>query len=401
MSDLSVIGAGQTGRLSNVIIEREYFSAKFVVFVAIFTAVIFGLILNLNWNDKVRVSGVLLPESGIIDLIADRDGIINQIHAKNQSYVTKGEPIFTFTANRAKKLELSSQKDFITNDWSLHKDYNQTINSKVQKDIELLEIRKKQIISGKNASKASLNLLLKIVSILRAEISSIKKLTETGISSKQTLNEKIKELLNTEFQASKISADIESYDLQLLEVIQEKEKLLLSLNENKLELKQHENKYYESNSKVKSEAEWQLTATTDGIVDFNDVKYGQSVHQYDVLATVYKKDKNLKVTIYIPPTDFGEVKIGNKVILKLRSNNYHANTRFNGIIGSLSSVSSKMPAKYLVGQDHSRYFSAEVLIDDSLTIMQLEKFKQEMNVDAEIIVSKQPLYTWLKSRVMK
>lgn len=356
-----------------------------------------------SYTKKQRVSGVLMPDTGIIRLYPQQAATVLSLNVKEGEKVKKGQSLYVLTSERILAGGQATQA-------ALHE---QLI---AQKDSLQQEVERQ-----KSLNKSQEVALKERVKGLKLELATVRKtlkLSAEQIRLSQLTFDRYKELANQKFlSAAQLQIKQEEHIQQLIrrqDLERQTTNILRELATASEELGSHEfiaqnqlativrgiNGVDQTLLEVEAKREIHVLAPTDGIISAILAKPGQTVTNSPLL-TLLPTNSSLIAELYVPSRAVGFIKPGKKVLLRYQAYPYE---KFGQPIGKVLTVSrapiaANEVATMLVNLPPSgeSYYRIEVAIPkQSITAYGKEEPLQAgMALEADILLDTRKLYEWL------
>lgn len=306
-----------------------------------FGGIVIALVLfavNYGFTRKETVSGVVVPDRGVIRLAAPQAGIVTRIQAKEGDLLQVGDPVFVLTSERT----------------SAKGDTQATINDALSSRMTHLRMELEQqgiqsnnkgqeIASRLNNLNASLKQLdgelvlqRRKTEIARDLSANLNSLAAEGSVAKNAASQKAAELLEQEVRASAIEGQRLGVlrDIAALSALRSDLPLQSSREASELKRSLEELKQQASESEAKRQlvVRAEETGRLAGIV----VDQGQAVSVEQRLASLLPKDSKLEAELYVPTRAAGFVRPGMEVLLHYDAFPYQKFGQFHGRVRDVS-----------------------------------------------------------------
>ncbi len=319
-----VIDSKQTRWTGNIILSRP-FSFTFLTICALFV----GLIIMIfaiwgSYTKRSTVQGQLIPQSGLIQVYADRQGNIIKKNVYEGKSVKKGDVLFVISTTT-----YNENGDIITALSKQIKLKEQSIKDEIIRMHQLHNNEREAIVNQINLTKTTINqidiLLLNQknkVTLAKINQDRYEKAFKQNAASTEEFENKKTELLN----------QIANYE----SLQREKNTLTKNLTEQKIQLNGLQDKQnnemeqlnrllssnYQELIEMQSKQSITIQAHTSGIVSTVNVDVGQFVDISKPLITILPKNTLLIAQLYVPSQAIGFIKEGDSVLLRYKAYPY-------------------------------------------------------------------------------
>lgn len=382
-------------------------SMRLAAVIALLFCICMGLFLTFaTYTKRTAASGVLLPESGLIKIYSPQAGVINNLG------VTEGQPVSadavlmalssdtqngeTGGAQRAISLSIKRRQESLTQEidetLALHK---QELEGK-KRQVEALETEQQKILAQIDLSRQRLALTKGIAE-------RYANLQRQDYVSRDQLQEKEDAVLDMRLRGEELNRSLltvraESNKLraELVELPFNHSKQLADLQRR---LAENQDQLVESETK----REILITAPTAGEATAITVSNGSRVDSTRPLLSIVPADAKLHAQLYLPSRSVGFVRAGDTVMLRYQAYPYQ---RFGLQPGTVSSISrTALPAEDVMTlgnvseqiREQGPFYRVTVALASQTIEGQgkRERLRSGMQLDADIMQEKLPLYEWL------
>ncbi|MAF84196.1 MAG: secretion protein HlyD [Chromatiales bacterium] len=109
----NVIAERQSQWLGTVLLAPTISHSLFVVFAAVAIAAILGLLFFAEFSRSEQVNGWLVPEHGLVRVVAPQPGVIMQVHVRDDEMVTAGAALITLSTELRSEASGATQKEIV------------------------------------------------------------------------------------------------------------------------------------------------------------------------------------------------------------------------------------------------------------------------------------------------
>jgi membrane fusion protein len=352
-----------------------------------------------GFTRKETVSGVVVPDRGVIRLAAPQSGIVTRIQAKEGDLLQAGDPVFVLTSERtsAKGDTQASINEALSSRMAhLSKELEQQGTQSINKGQEIA-----QRLDNLNASLKQLDAELVLqrhkTDIVRGLSASLNSLAAEGSVSKNAASQKAADLIEQEARTSNLEGQRLGLqrDFAALSALRSDLPLQSSREASVLKRSLEELKQQAS----ESEAKRQLVVRADesgrlaGIV----VDQGQSVSIEQRLASLLPKDSQLEAELYVPTRAAGFVRPGTEVLLRYDAFPYQKFGQFHGRVREISLTTISLNELQPTGATSEPVYRVRVRLDaqDVLAAGRAYALKPGMQLSATLVLEHRTLAEWV------
>ena len=367
-----------------------------------FIAVVVTFLVVGTYTNKAHISGVLVPDRGLIKLYPPASGTLLACRVYEGQQVRKGDILFELSSDRS-SLALGSTETEIRNELlsrrqSLIQERANTLQLSRQQQTYLQErldkIREEEAHLASEADTTGRKLEL-----AERMLNKYRQLRSADLISPLQLEEKEGEPLEQQkalqdLQRQQVASEREGRDAesQLQRVPLQTQMQVAALERNISEIEGQLSEHEASRAAV-------VRSPTDGIVSAIVDKTGIMVQPSSALATLVPAQAKLEAHLYAPSRAIGFVKAGESVVLRYQA--YPAE-KFGHHLGVVSQVSrvALTPSEYAFRTDGSAqepmYEITVSLPTQSIVLYgQSHGLQAGMAVDADILLDHRRLIEWI------
>ncbi|MES2264615.1 MAG: HlyD family efflux transporter periplasmic adaptor subunit [Pseudomonadota bacterium] len=321
-----------------VILTRTWsYPALTAFFCAIMLAVI-TFALTFGFTRKETVSGMVVPDHGLIRLAAPQSGLVTRIHVAEGQAVRAGDALFV----------LSSERTSVQGDTQAA--VNDTLASRIEHlrrelDQQGLQTGNKQLELGQRLDNlgASLRQLdgelvlqRRKVQIVRDLSSRFTELAAEGGVTQNAASQKAAELIEQEARLSALELQRLGLQRELAVLVASRTDLPLQTGREASQLRRGIEELKQQ--ATESEAKRQLVVRADqtGRVAGIVVDQGQAVTAEQRIATLLPDGSKLEAELYVPTRAAGFVHAGTEVLLRYDAYPYQKFGQFRGRVREIS-----------------------------------------------------------------
>ncbi|MTV40669.1 HlyD family secretion protein [Duganella radicis] len=361
-----------------------------------FCAIVIALIVFACYHGFTRketVDGVVVPDLGVIRLVAPQSGVITSIQAKEGDLLQVGAPVFVLTSERtsAKGATQAAINDALSSRMAhLSRELEQ---QSIQSGNKSQEINQRLLNLNVSLKRLDTELALqrRKTDILRDLSANLSSLATEGSVPKNAASQKAAELIEQESRVSalegerlSIQRDIEALTALRSDLPLQSGREASSLKRSMEELKQQASE---------NEAKRQIVVRADasgrlaGIV----VDQGQAVSGEQRLASLLPKDSQLEAELYVPTRAAGFVRPGTKVLLRYDAFPYQKFGQFNGQVREVSMTTISL-AELKPAASAEPVYRVRVRLDKQ---DQPQTLKPGMQLSATLVLERRTLMEWI------
>lgn len=270
--------------------------------------------------DKIRVSGILVPQDNLVEIRAPRSGRVRQLRAETGSVVNNGQALLVIDnatsapdqdALAAEQIN-SLQREIELLDDALHQDL-----ATIERRLDAGQGRLAGLRSRLQLANDELRMQERIVAIQAAAAQRIESLASVSTASRQQADDYRMAAIRTQAEEQQLAREVLRLeaDLDLLGRQLSDEKATAEQVRTRAAIRREVLQREIARHRAGASAE--ITATVSGQVAGVSVSEGGYVSAGELLLTLHKPASPLEVRLYVPASQAGRIKPGQEVRLKL------------------------------------------------------------------------------------
>ncbi|PHV08240.1 secretion protein [Janthinobacterium sp. BJB412] len=389
-----------------VILAHTWSHTALTAFFCCIVAALVAFAFHFGFTRKETVSGVVVPDRGVIRLAAPQSGIVTRIQAREGELVHAGDPLFVLSSERvsAKGETQASINEALTSRMGhLREELEQQGAQSSNKGREITA-RLESLHASLKQLDGELDLQHRKTEILRDVSISLTELAADGSVSKNAANQKAAELIEQDARLSAIEGqrlliqrDIAAWTALRGDLPLRSGREASQIKRGIEELKQQASE---------SEARRQLVVRADatGRVTGMVVDLGQAVTAEQRLASLLPDESRLEAELYVPTRSAGFVRAGTEVLLRYDAFPYQKFGQFHGRVRDVSLTTipldelqragAAMPAQ---GRSSEPVYRVRVRLDvqDVVAAGRPYALKPGMQLSASLVLEHRTLVEWL------
>lgn len=394
-----------TPRYGEILLVRPV-TLSFIAAVAAAIAVSLGLLFTYGtYTRRMTVDGVVVPDTGVVKILARQSGVISKRSVHEGQHVSKGMPLFDIstdlqTVNGNTAVALIGQAQ----------DRRRSLEDEVKKRKELQQRERETLLSKIQSLRASLRELDSEITSQREHVS----IAEEGLGRYQSLFAADYISKDQLQQAASTSLDQHA---RLLSLDRERQALVQSIATLKSELlgldAKHANELAEMHRRIldvdqmllEGEVRRQsvLVAPSSGIVGAVIAEEGQSVDVNRPVASIIPDGAQWQVHLFVPSIAAGFLHVGDSVRIRYHAYPYQKFGQYHAtvaIIASTTSPPAELASTGMPGASDNRsgveYYRVVATVDqqDVQAYGKRVPLRAGMSLQADIQQEHRRLYEW-------
>jgi membrane fusion protein len=359
-----------------------------------------AVIVFAQYSRKESVSGILIPEAGIIRVAATQGGLITSVSAREGQSLVVGTPVAelrlavdTLSGNAGTALEAA-----VRNEQAAARNTGQAAVEKVLADHVNLTQRKAVIQSQYQEALTTKGILVEKQKLAERNLVRARDLNQRGFLSPKGLDDAQAAALDAQQAVSNADADLLSLHMQLTEVDAQLAEIPILLGQAKAQAQSQDAGMTQKLEQVRSASTYAVTSPIDGIVVANPSRVGQTVQPGSTIAILTPRNSPLEAELYVPSRAFGFVHPGQEVSLQYEAFSYK---KFGAGKGRVLAVSHTplTPAEAAMSgvTANEPVFKVRVALDRDYVMAYGSRAQLQpgMLLNADIIIERRSIIDWL------
>jgi len=404
------VQAVQTNYLGSVVLARPIPLKVFSIMAGIFLIVALLFVSLGSYTKRTQVFGQLLPQNGLIKLVAPQSGVVVARHVEDGETVTRGQVLYTLSSERISQRLGDTQQliieQLIARRASLQLELQAT--ESVQAD-EAVTIRGKIAQLEKTVTELHLQYSAQRQRVRIAEdiaerytgLLQKKYITKDQLLEKQA--DHLDQLLRLQSLTRELDATSEELAAKNIELGSLPQKQVSAVAQIKRALVAVEQELTETEAK----RQIVVVAPQAGVATGVLVQVGQAVEPAMPLLSIVPSGSPLVANLYAPSRTIGFVKIGDPVLLRYAAYPYQKFGQYAGTVKSVSGTSlsiqelstlsgGKIPGLELSSTEELYYrIMVELASQNIQTYGARQQLKAGMVLEANIAQENRKIYEWI------
>jgi len=358
-----------------------------------------------EYTRKVRVTGVLVPDRGLIRLVAPQEALLMERRVVEGSRVRAGDVLFVLSLDRAAAsgdTQAAVQRSLVARETSLDKAAAQQ-QSLHDSQAAALSRRIADMQREQVSLDAEMALALQRIQLAEESKARIESLRSDNFVSNAQVQAKTEELLGLQAQRQALERQRGAHGREMAALEAQRRDLPLD-NARKLgEIERERAELAQLGAESESRRSLVVRAPQDGVVSGLIAQPGQTVTPGVALASLVPGDAKLQAHLYAPSSAVGFLRTAQPVLLRYDAFPYQ---KFGSQAGRIEQVSlAPLSAAELTGLTNSprepMYRIAVTLArQDIPTGADVRPLVPGMQLEADVPIERRRLYEWLFAPVI-
>lgn len=334
-----------------VVLARTWSNATLTAFFCCVVAALVAFTFYFGFTRKEIVSGMVVPDRGIVRLVAPQAGVVTLVNGSEGELVNAGDALFVLTSERTSakgETQASINEALASRMVHLRKELEQQGHQTSNKDQEI-GIRLNSLHASLKQMDSELALQRSKAEIVRSLSASLADLAAEGGVPKNVASQKAAELLEQE--ARLVAMDGQRLNLQrdIAALTALRGDLPLQSSRDASQILRGIEELKQQTSESEARRELVMRADTTGRLTGIVVAPGQAVSAEQRLASLLPSDSRLEAELYVPTRAAGFVRAGTEVLLRYDAFPYQKFGQFRGQVREVSLTTIPMGEMQLGG----------------------------------------------------
>ena len=360
-----------------------------------------------EYTRKVHVSGVLVPDRGVIRLLPPQDAVVLERRVVEGAHVRAGEVLFVLSLDRAAAAgdtEAAVQRTLAERERSLRGATAQQ-QALLSSQLAALDRRSVDLQRERTALDAESVLLARRIALAEQAQARLESLRSDNFISAAQVQAKAEELLGLQAQRQAHERQRGAHEREITTVETQRRELPLQAGARIGELERERAELAQKSVESESRRSLVIRAPQDGVVSAVLASPGQTVTTVSALASLVPAGSALQAHLYAPSSAVGFLRAEQPVLLRYHAFAYQKFGHQRGRIEQVS-LAPLQPAE-LAGQPWAGSAREPMYrITVALERQQmpaygaLQPLAPGMQLDADVPIERRKLYEWLFEPVL-
>lgn len=334
-----VLAARQSQWLGTVLVAPTISSRLFTVFATLSMCAIVSMLLLFDYTRKERISGWLVPERGLVQVIAPQAGVITEVHVRDGAVVRIGAPLFTLSTEIESATLGATQEEIV-----------RRLQSRLQSIVAEGEVQRRLLaeeldglgkrIAALESQERHLEGELEIqtlkTQLAQTTASRLARLLDQGLIAAPNYEVAEDNRLNETLKARDLARQQSAAQQERIVVEAEARALPLRTDALLADLDRQAATLEQELAVTEAQRRIVITATQPGTVTGLRADLGSSVSTSVPLLSIVPAGSKLQAELFVPSSAIGFIRAGQTVQLRYRAFPYQ---RFGHYVGAIRNVS--------------------------------------------------------------
>ena len=367
-----------------------------------------GVFLALGeYTRKVHVSGVLVPDRGVIRLVPPQDAVVLERRVAEGASVRAGDVLFVLSLDRSAAggdTQALVQRTLAERAQSLSDTATQQ-QALLGSQLVALDRRRADLLRDRGALDAEATLLTQRLALAQQAQARLELLRGDNFVSAAQVQAKAEELLGLQAQRQTLERQRNAHEREIAAVDAERRELPLRARARIGELDRERGELAQKRAESEGQRSVLIRAPQDGVVSAVLASPGQTVTPASALASLVPAGSTLQAHLYAPSSAVGFLRVEQPVLLRYQAFAYQKFGHQRGRIEQVS-LAPLQPAE-LAGQPwagvvREPMYRITVALErqEMPAYGVLQPLAPGMQLDADVPIERRKLYEWLFEPVL-
>lgn len=397
----------RTVQLGTVLLAPRLSHRAFATFAAVTTACLLGLLFFGKYPRTAHVSGWLVPEHGLVRVLAPQDGVVTAVSVHEGAEVKKGDPLFTLSAE-LQSASLGATQAVIARQLAARRDSLESDRGALE---QLGAQQKRSLENRLSALRSAQTKLDSEIALQRSRIAYAGKSTERqralqtqGIASEQAVEAADESVLAERSKLEELERMRLGVERDRIALEGDLDDLPLKFASDAAKLDREIAEVEQELAEAEARREIVVPAPESGTVTAVQIEPGDRPDLKVPLVSIVPSGSKLEAHLFCPSRAIGFLKVGQRVLLRYEAYPYQKFGHYDGVVSGISRSSvnpGELPPQVagltsLVGSGEPVYRVKVSLADQAVTAYgERVPLQPGMQLDADIVIERRRLVEWM------
>ncbi len=360
-----------------------------------------------EYTRKVRVSGVLVPDRGVIRLLPPQDAMVLERRVAEGARVRAGDVLFVLSLDRAAAgggTQATVQRTLAEREKSL-RDAAEQQQALLDTQMAALDRRRADLQRERGALEAESALLAKRIALAERAQARLESLRADNFVSPAQVQSKAEELLGLQAQRQVHERLRSAHERDIAAVQSQRRELPLQVGARVGELERERSELAQKSAESEAQRSLVIRAPQDGVVSAVLAWPGQTVTAASALASLVPAGSTLQAHLYAPSSAVGFLRAQQPVLLRYHAFAYQKFGQQHGHIEQVSLAplqASELAGQPWAGTAREPMYRITVVLERQQVSAYgaLQPLAPGMQLDADVPIERRKLYEWLFEPVL-
>lgn len=360
-----------------------------------------------EYTRKVRVSGVLVPDRGVIRLLPPQDAMVLERRVTEGAHVRAGDVLFVLSLDRAAAggdTQATVQLTLAEREKSL-RDAAAQQQALLDTQLAALDRRRADLQRERSALAAESALLAKRIALAEQAQARWESLRADNFVSDAQVQAKAEELFTLQVQRQAHERQRSAHERDITALQTQRRELPLQAAARIGELERERAELAQKSAESEAQRSLVIRAPQDGVVSAVLAWPGQTVTAASALASLVPSGSALQAHLYAPSSAVGFLRARQPVLLRYHAFAYQKFGHQHGHIEQVSLAplqASELAGQPWAGAAREPMYRITVALDRQQVSAygELQALAPGMQLDADVPIERRKLYEWLFEPVL-
>ena len=358
------------------------------------------LLFTLSYQRKATVTGVVVPEEGLIRIEAAQLGVIASASVREGQVVQAGETLLMLSTDRTTtehagvaravekllRVRRSSYEEDITRNRLQAKKRAEALTTRAEETKKQLSLIADQISQQKRR-----------IELAELSVNRYEQLTSQNYVAQSQLQDKRGELLDQQQRLAEVERSASQLKREMITLSAEAADFSTQGQRDDEQLNRAIASVDQELLENETRRELVVRASSSGTVASIGVDAGQSVSPGQVLVTIIPSGSSLRAELYAPSHAAGFVRPGMEVLIRYQAYPYQKFGQHRGVVEAVTKAAIRPKESGSSALADQSVFVVRVKLDSHLVTAygQAHELKPGMSLQASLMLEKRRLYEWI------
>jgi membrane fusion protein len=393
--------------LGAVLLAPTISQTLFAAFAALAIAAFLGLLFLAEVTRKERISGWLVPEQGLLRVVAPQPGVITRLHVRDGDKVTAGAALVTLSTEVQSEAfgatqqeivrRLQVRRDSLAAERGLHRKL-------LQEELAGLAKRVAALRSERGHLAGELEIQRSQAKLAREAAVRLRPLRDRGLVTAQRMEGAERNRLDQALKLRALERQLTAADRERLILEAEREALPLRTEARLAELDRRVEALEQESVEAEARRQIVVTAAQAGTVTALRAEQGSSANTSTPLLSIVPAGSELRARFFVPSKAIGFLRPGQDVQLRYEAFPYQKFGHRQGVVSSVSRSAvnpNELGAQMagltsLLGGDEPVYLVTVRLESQTVTAYgEAVPLQPGMLLEADVLIETRSLIEWV------
>jgi membrane fusion protein len=360
-----------------------------------------------EYTRKVRVSGVLVPDRGLIRILPPQDAVVLERRVAEGASVRAGDVLFVLSLDRAAvggDTQATVQRTLAERERSL-RDALEQQHALLASQTTALKQRQADLVNERGALQAESALLAQRIALARQAQARLESLRDGNFVSAAQVQTKAEELLGLLAQRQAQERLRSAHERDVVAVEAQRRELPIQASARLGEIERELAELAQKSAESEARRSLVVRAPQDGVISAVLASPGQTVTSALALASLVPAGSALQAYLYAPSSAVGFLRAQQPVLLRYHAFAYQKFGHQHGHIERVSLAplqAAELAGQAWAGDAREPMYRITVALDRQQVPAYgaMQPLAPGMQLDADVPIERRRLYEWLFEPVL-